>query len=500
MVEVKPPSGKPWHKGKRFNYMSMGKKEILEKYAGVFANIKISEIKGAPILISRAAVCRRMEEIYNDQFQLLLKGQTTALLALGKVTHDRMKKCSKKTRSFFLQSLMNLMYSADKYGDHPEISQFLKFLQGPSRDLSLLYYLYLRQNFKILTYNSFFNHKKTAKDPLKIDVSYTQAMDIIEQAFYYDELVAHDLKKHMRTKVKPKQRIKYYPFLLSLLQPEIGYRDLELMNYVIALYNIKKPEFLLDTATLTQDMRPAQGMKRSGTIDGGYDGDEGGYDTEGYATGNTAGTGGTGAGGQEGQDGLNKWELMDAGGDEDFDGEQILGNGIPGFEDESIYLEDNRVIAKYKNKIKSEEVYLQKNIKDTMKSVVQLYIEKYKKENEHEELSTTREKQIYDRVYKKIYNLTTVIFYADRVKFFDLLRVHGHNKRAQELYKDMSKQYMYMKELGSFSKIVARDFIRTWLESPLVSGNILFFLGYEYAVPNPLLDDALNIETVILVN
>ena len=56
-------------------------------------------------------------------------------------------------------------------------------------------------------------------------------------------------------------------------------------------------------------------------------------------------------------------------------------HGIQGFEGESVYLEDNRVIAKYKNKIKAEEVELQKNIKDIMKKVVKLFIKKFKKEN-----------------------------------------------------------------------------------------------------------------------
>ena len=217
----------------------------------------------------------------------------------------------------------------------------------------------------------------------------------------------------------------------------------------------------------------------------------------------TMGTmGGTGLRGiEEEEDAKNAWD-NDAGGDMDDNDnaevQEIGGHGIPGFEGESIYLEDNRVIAKYKNKIKSEEVELQKKIKGVMQKIVQLFIKKFKKENQCESLNPTREDQIYQRVFKKIFNLTTVIFYADRKKYFHLLRVDGKNKAAGDLWTNMSKQYQYMMELPSWSKQVAADFIRTWLDNPLVNRNILFFLSYEYGCPNIIVDEALKIETVIL--
>ena len=524
MVVEEKKSDKPWHKGKRFKYMNTGKREVLEKYPKVFQGIKISEVKGAPILIPRARVLKRMEEIYNEQFHRLLKSKTTRSLNLAQVVHDVIKKTIKKSRNYFIQSLTNFMYSCDKYGDYPEISQFLKFVQGSPKDLSLLFYIYNRQNFKILTYNSFFNHKKSAVNPLLIDISYSQALDIIEQAYYYDDLVAFDLKKHIKTKVKPKTRIKYYDFLLSLLEPTVGYRDLELMNYLIALYNVKKPEFLIDDPTLVQSMTGGRGMGGTGNGMGGTGSGMGGTGdgmggtgdgSGGY--GDTGGPGGSGMGGGRGRGGMggtglgrideeedkgNAWD-NDAGGDVDDDlnaGNQVVGgHGIPGFEDESIYLEDNRVIAKYKNKIKSEEVELQKNIKDVMKHIVRLFIKKFKKENNCESLNPIREEQIYDRVYRKIFNLTTVIFYADRKKYFHLLRVDGKNKAAADLWTNMSRQYQYMMELNSFSKTVASDFIRTWLDNPLVNRNILFFLSYEYGCPNKIIDEALNIDTVVLI-
>ena len=471
--EETKPSGKGWEKGKKFSYMSLNKRQILEKYPKVFTGIRISDIKGAPILMPRARVVKKMEEIYNEQFHRLLKSKTLRVLNLPKVTYDVTKNNVKSSSNYFVQSLTNLMYSADKYGDYPEVSQFLKFIQGPTKDLTQVYYIYIRQNFKILTYNSFFNHKKTPLNPLLIDISYSQALDIIEQAFYYEDLLTHDLLAHIKTKVKPKTRIKYYDFLLALLEPDVGYRDLELMNYLIALYNIKKPEFLLDEATLTQGMR----------------------------SGNTGTMGGTGLTGidEADEDATPAWE-NDAGGDEDgafgaFGGQEVVtGHGVAGFEDESLYLEDNRVINKYKNKIKSQEVKLQKNIKGIMKKVVQSYINQFKKKYSHEELSKTREGQIYDRVYLKIFNLTTVIFYADRKKYFDLLRVANSNKQAQELWLNMSKQYLYMKELNTFSEQVAKDFIKTWLSNSLVNLNIKFFLSYEYGCPNAIIDDALKID------
>ena len=505
VVEEKK-SDKPWHKGKRFKYMNVGKRDILEKYPKVFQGIKISEVKGAPILIPRARVLTKMEDIYNEQFHRLLKSKTTRAMNLAQVVHDVVKKTMKKSRNYFIQSLTNFMYSCDKYGDYPEISQFLIYVQAAPKNLSLLFYLYNRQNFKILTYNSFFNHKKSAVNPLLIDISYTQALDIIEQAYYYDDLVAVDLKKHIKTKVKPKTRIKYYDFLLSLLEPTVGYRDLELMNYLIALYNVKKPEFLMDEATLVQTMTGYKGGGTRGGGTGGFGGTggSGGYGETGgsIGMGGSRGMGGTGLRGiEEEEDAPKAWDNDDGG---DVDDEQEVGgiaqndHGIQGFEGESIYLEDNRVINKYKNKIKAEEVELQKNIKEIMKKVVKLFIKKFKKEHKCESLNPIREEQIYQRVYKKVFNLTAVIFYADRKKYFHLLRVDGQNRVAGDLWTNMSRQYNYMMELPTFSKIVATDFIKTWLDNPLVNRNILFFLGYEYGCPNEIVDEALNIDIVVL--
>ena len=514
--QKKKPSNKAWEKGKKFSYMASSKKDVLEKYPKVFQEIQISEVKGAPILNSRAEVVKKIEEIYNDQFQRLLKQKSLRGLDLPRCVYNYFKKNFKTSRNYFVQALANFMYSCDKYGDHEEVSQFLKFVQGPQKDLQLVYYIYLRQNFKILTYNSFFNHKKTAMNPLLIDISYTKSMEILEQAFYYDELVMNDLKKHIRTKVQPKKRIKYYDFLLGLLEPDVGYRDLELMNYLIALYNIKNPDLLMDEATLTKmmlgegdeydddeeedELEGIDEMPEDGDLDAELD--------RGATFGATGGS--TGLKGTLGKkkkkknknnaDGGANW-LNDAG--EDMDGgvsekKMVGGHGVAGFEDDSLYLEDGRVIAKYKNKIKAEEVELQKDVKNVLKKVVQEYINKFKKNNKCEEMNRIREKQIYDRVYKKIFNLTALIFYGDRKNYFDILRVPGTNKKAGDLWSNMSKQYVYLKGLDSFSFQVAKDFLNTWLESPLINKNIEFFLHYEYGCPNKLIEQAYDISVVVL--
>ena len=490
--EQKQTSGKPWQKGKRFQYMNLNKKDILEKYPLVFQGINISEVKGAPILIPRATVMKKVEEIYNEQFHILLKSKTTRNINLAKTVYDVTRKNVKRSRNYFVQSLANLMYSADKYGSYPEVESFLTFVQAGPKDLAFLFYIYNRQNFKIHTYNSFYNHKKEAMNPLLIDISYTQALTIIEQAFYYDDLVISDLKRHMKTKVKPKQRIKYYDFLLALMEPKMSYRDLELMNYLIALYNIKKPEFLLDTATLTTDI--FSDTRRGAGGGGEYDDSDPRFGGEG---GIQVGRGNRRSGLESIQE-RPAWEA-DVGGDDDPLNQRGKGliqrvtiGGIP--DDMSIYLEDPRVIQKYKNKIKAEEVEVQKNIKGVLAELIRKYIAQYKEKNSPESLSRTREEQIYDLVFRKVFKLCAVVFYADRKKYFDLLRVSNNNKKAQKLWADLGKQYLYLKNLKTFSKQVAIDFIKTYLKNPLVKRNIDFFLGYEYGCPNPIIDDAENID------
>ena len=176
----------PWEKGRKFKYMNQTKKFILGKYPKVFRNLSLSNIKSAPILISLPVLMRKIEEIYNELTQRLLRKKSRMVLDVSQVTRELTERNMKSNPTYLIQSLINLVYSADKHGDHPEASQFLKFLVMPVADFDVLYYLYIRQNYKILTHNSFLNNRVTGKDPTKLDMDFTTAMEICDHAFYYN--------------------------------------------------------------------------------------------------------------------------------------------------------------------------------------------------------------------------------------------------------------------------------------------------------------------------
>jgi len=514
--DTKTNKGVPWEKGRKFKYMNQTKKFILGKYPKVFSNLRLSDVKSAPILIPRSVLMKKIEEIYNELTQRLLRSKKRSVLDICQVTRDETEKAMKSNPTYLIQSLINLVYSADKHGDHPETAQYLKFLVMPTGDYDLLYYLYIRQNFKIITHNSFLNNKVTGKDPTKIDMSYTTALEIANHAFYYNPKAREALRRIVKSKVKPKQRIRYYDFMVAVMEAGVAKEELEILVRLLDLYRVKGNTEIVDEYTLTMDLRKARDEKNKamGYVPGGGNGGDAGDGRDGNEFEDDIDFGDA-EGGRKSVSGLFGDDDED---DEDYEEEGLKkgGNfleGMGGSEDEgmdddeeeedeeetSFYLEDENLLNKYRDKIKLEDNELQKEIRQMSTRVIQEYITRFLDENKSAKAGPSKKQQIFDKLYKKIYNLNTVIFYTDRETYLDLLRVGKKNKEANELWEEMNRQYLYMCDLDDPDAELITEFLNTWLNNELVQSNTNFFLEYEYQVKNPIIEEALKVEAQVVV-
>ena len=181
--------------------------------------------------------------------------------------------------------------------------------------------------------------------------------------------------------------------------------------------------------------------------------------------------------------------------DDDFDEEEEEEDE----EETSFYLEDENLLNKYKKKIKLEDNDLQKEIKQMSTRIIQEYITNFLSENESAKAGPAKKQQIFDKLYKKIFNLNMVVFYNDRETYLDLLRVGKKNKVANALWEEMNKQYLYMCELDETDAELITEFLNTWLNNELVQSNTDFFLEYEYQVTNPIIEEALKVEAKVVI-
>ena len=500
--------GVPWEKGRKFHYMNKTKKFVLSKYPKVFSNLRVSDIKSAPILIPHSTLMKKIEEFYNEQTQRLLRTKKMGVLDMSKVTREVTQKAMKANPTYFIQSLTNIVYSADKHGEHPEVAQYLKFLVSPTGDDALLYYLYIRQNFKITTHNSFLNNRVSGKDPLKMDMSYTDALEIADHAFYYNPKARKALQDAIKSKVKPKQRIRYYDFMVAAMGADLVYEELEMIHRLVILYRVKGPEEIENDLTLTIDLRKKIKERNQRLGYGGEDEEIGNDDMDLEGGGQRRSVSGL-FGDDSGDEG--DMEELKRGGNDDIFGEggddPLADDDEDEDEDEeeedeeetSFYLDDPNQLQKYKSKIKLEDNKLQKEIKRMSTRVIQEYITRFLDNNNSAKAGPSKKQQIFDKLYKKIYNLNASIFFTDKNLYLELLRVGKKNKQAAALWEEMNKQYLYMCEFDDVDTELIVQYLNAWLQDELVQTNTDFFLEYEYQVKNPIIEEALKVEAEVTI-
>ena len=198
--------------------------EVLERYQHCFPQLNFSKILFTPVHISKPFLMRKIEFFYNKQFDAIQRYKTPQAVNLPKVIYDFLLNKYKDTPNYYLQSLVNLLYSVDRHHEEPEIDLFQQFLTEPIGSERLLFYLYLRQVFKILTSNFFLNHTANEADPSKLRLTKDQAITIIEQACYNLDTIRDQLLNGLALALNTRTSIGYYKFLVAMMKVDIDYR------------------------------------------------------------------------------------------------------------------------------------------------------------------------------------------------------------------------------------------------------------------------------------
>ncbi len=68
-------------------------------------------------------------------------------------------------------------------------------------------------------------------------------MEIINKAFYYDDICVQKLMKLLNENYNKFSRVNYYDFLFLMTSLQYSFLDLELMEHLLAIYTLKKIEY-----------------------------------------------------------------------------------------------------------------------------------------------------------------------------------------------------------------------------------------------------------------
>lgn len=214
------------------------KMEILERYSVVFGSDNVFTYSILPILLSRPYLLAKMELFYDRQFEEILRRKSLAAIDFPHIVHESMKSKFRESKNYFVQSLANVIYSAEKYANENEISLFLEFCSKKGENQKLMFYLFLRQHFKILTYTTFLSHYKTSSDPSKITITFENANEIISVAFSHEKIAQEKLLESIKTRFSKGSKIHYYEFMMACMQVRMIYADLPMLDKAVALYRV----------------------------------------------------------------------------------------------------------------------------------------------------------------------------------------------------------------------------------------------------------------------
>lgn len=458
------------------------KLEILKKYEIIFSGINIDTMTIAPTLLAKSVFFSRLEQCYDKQFEHLMKVKSKQVLDLPKTIHKTFKQGSSSNLNFLTQSLGNLMYSADKYAETPEVELFLRFVLAKPPSLQYLFYLYVRQHFKIITYTNFISHKKTEQDPSKVCTTYKIAESILKQAFYSDNIAHKKLTKALADNFNKKDQIYYYDFLSKMCAVDLNYRDLEMMEHLIALYTIKSREELRGKSTTQQQEDGNENVFNM-------------YDDEDDDFISKSGMEYTENGG------LVKTELKTEIETIHVHTERVVQNAM----DRSINSKSPRVMVKNAGPPQNvinladldihEQLVIKKNlqrdkkdktlqnlIKSELKSYVNKLIINFIKQNQIsiDDLGD-RSQNANKQIYNKLFYLITSIFINDRAKFFRLMRKDLDNDEdTLQFWNSLHNAYDSLKDLETSSPSIAKDFLNRLFENAIISEEIMFFLNFYF--------------------
>lgn len=224
---------------KTYNIINENKQNILKDFQHLFPQLDFYNIKSAPILIGIRFICRKMEFFYNKQFEAVLRVKSSTAIDLAQVIYDYYQSKYKDSKLYLTQAIADLLYTVFKYREQKEVGIFYEFLMRDRDNDSFVFYIYIRQNFKFITYNYFMSHKSTEKDPRELTITRDKASDIVMSAFYFSEPAALAIKAAIFESTKNRKLISYYGFMVACIEAKISYKGMDLISRCLSLYNFR---------------------------------------------------------------------------------------------------------------------------------------------------------------------------------------------------------------------------------------------------------------------
>ena len=196
---------------------------ILQKFAVLFPKIDFQSSFFYPFYIQKHLFFRKLETIYNKQFELILRTNKMENLNLAKIIWGICESEMQENFALYQQNLVNLLYTLDKNSNLPEVSVFLGFLFAKPGNQDLLFYLFVRQILKIITGQFFLNQKQNEINPKEFKIKREDLLKIIEQAFYFDKDIYLKTRRIFFEKFANLKNMNYYDLLLFFMQLDLNF-------------------------------------------------------------------------------------------------------------------------------------------------------------------------------------------------------------------------------------------------------------------------------------
>ena len=430
------------------------KMEILEKYQAIFGDDNVFQYNILPILLSRPYLQIKIELFCDKQFEEILKKKSFAALDFPRIVHESMKSKFRETKSYFVQSLSNIVYSAEKYADNNEFSLFLEFCQKKGENQKLLFYLFLRQHFKILTYTSFLAHNKTAQDPSKITISLESALDIISVAFSHERTALGKLLDAFKTKYQKQTQISYYEFMMTCMGARFIYNDLPMLEKAVALYKVTNFNDLNNVFTQKNGNNPREGQELMDS-------------------------------------GVYQRTLMSMPPNESF------GNVPPrrSIASDDRGLETSRLRTNSVFRVDPVNRQFFENVKNEIKSFSDRLVEAHvDKLGLKMDMSGEQAVSASLQLQKKLYFVVKAVFGEDRKKFLGVLRSSIESgDHVLDFWMDLQDLLREIQRMGLINPKIAQDFLSRLCVFPVLKDHISFLMEFRFQRMEDVLDVELKI-------
>lgn len=439
---------------------AIAKLEILERYRSLFTGASVESLNIQPILWTRVQVLVKMEAIYDHLVESLLKQRRLPALDINKAVHATLWVENHESINHLYQSIADLVYSIDKYREYAEMVIFSGFMRGQTDLYPLLFYLYMRQHFKVISYTNFLSHKKTERDPSKISITLNTVIDIIKVSLSFDTVILHKFISMFNSTYSSQQRIGYYDFMVSCCTVKINHKDLPMIERLLALYNNSSIFDEIQESSMRMKTGPLKSPKKK------QRNDEQDFDPENDDEYSFDGT--------KTPDGQN---LIKKAPENNAQGHLNIKQKIMDPKDREIFELIKKEIRSFTFKLASG------------------FARKYKVNTDviEEKLDG-----VVNQIFKKIYYIVSSVFISDRTRFMSLLRIADPNDEdAHAAWVDLHETINQLKRFPVTNRSLAKEFLYKVFKLPSMQDEVEFFLNFHFENDANVMDTNVDLSDIM---